>query len=329
MRAPSTNWREIIGEGEGPRFEQYGEQMVGIQRRTAARSGPGRALHRKQHLGLRAQLEVLPGLPAHARHGLFAAPRTYDALLRLSNGSGQRAPDRRPDVRGLSVRVLGVEGAGALGAPTAAQCFALINSAVFTFRTVDEFMGVVAAAERGPQGVLVHLVKRHGLLAGLQRVRGLMKGLGRTFSGFAREPFHSAAPIACGPYAAKVRLVPVGAAPAPAPDRDDWAADVTARLARGELRWELHLQFFVDESVTPIEDPTVEWPEAEAPFVPVARLVAPTQDPASADGAALAERVEAAVFDPWAALAEHRPLGEIMRARKVVYFASQRERGAA
>jgi hypothetical protein len=43
----------------------------------------------------------------------------------------------------------------------------------------------------------------------------------------------------------------------------------------------------------------------------------------------LASALEAAVFDPWHALVEHRPLGEVQRARKVVYFASQRQRGAA
>ena len=41
-----------------------------------------------------------------------------------------------------------------------------------------------------------------------------------------------------------------------------------------------------------------------------------------------AAEVEAAVFDPWQALAAHRPLGDVMRARKVVYFESQKGRGA-
>ena len=37
---------------------------------------------------------------------------------------------------------------------------------------------------------------------------------------------------------------------------------------------------------------------------------------------------EAQTFDPWNALAVHRPLGHIMRARKAAYFASQKARGA-
>jgi len=101
-----------------------------------------------------------------------------------------------------------------------------------------------------------------------------------------------------------------------------------ARLAKDELRWDLQLQFFVDAATTPIEDPTVVWPESESPFVTVARLVAPAQDPNSADGKSLAQQIEAGKFDPWIALAEHRPLGEIMRARKAAYFASQEARGA-
>jgi hypothetical protein len=322
MSDPSTEWREKVGADEETRFQKYGEQLVEIQRRTSTKSGPGRALHRKQHLGLRATVDVLADLPAHARHGLFATPRRFDAQVRLSNGSGQRGADKRPDVRGLALRVLGVEGAGALGAPATAQCFVMINSATFTFPTVDEFMGVVLAASRSPLAVVGHLVKQHGFCGGLGKARALGKGFGKPFAGFARETFHSAAPIACGPYAAKVRLVPVDAAETPAPSRDDWSSDVRARLATGPLRWNLDLQFFVDETTTPIEDPTVLWP---TPFITVARVEAPKQSP----DPALTDAIEAAVFDPWQALVEHRPLGEIMRARKVAYFASQRERAAA
>lgn len=96
------------------------------------------------------------------------------------------------------------------------------------------------------------------------------------------------------------------------------------RLRARPLTYAFELQFFVDEASTPIEDGSVDWPEAVAPFVSVARLTLPKQDPPGA----FAEQVEAATFDPWAALLDHRPLGELMRARKVVYYASQAERGA-
>ena len=60
----------------------------------------------------------------------------------------------------------------------------------------------------------------------------------------------------------------------------------------------------------------------------MARLTLPKQETTTEAARAFAAKVEAAVFDPWQALAAHRPLGDVMRARKVVYFASQKGRGA-
>jgi hypothetical protein len=96
------------------------------------------------------------------------------------------------------------------------------------------------------------------------------------------------------------------------------------RLATGSLTWNLELQFFVDEATTPIEDSGVAWPDAKTPIVTVGRLTLPRQ---GVDAAAA--EAEAARFDAWAGLAAHRPLGEVMRARKAAYFASQQGRNAA
>src|SRR5262245_19226472 len=110
--APSTEWRERVEDGEDARFAAYAERLAVAQKRRSERYGNGRALHRKPVMALRARLDVLGDLPAHARHGLFAAPCNYEALVRLSNGSLEVESDRKPDIRGFSVRVLGVEGAG-------------------------------------------------------------------------------------------------------------------------------------------------------------------------------------------------------------------------
>jgi len=325
MKAASTEWRETIGADEEAKFQQYGAKLVELARGNGA---TGRALHGNQRLGLRATFEVLGDLPAHARQGMFATPRRYDAQIRMSNGKAAHMPDQTPDIRGFAVRVLGVNGPGALGGTTDAQCFLFINSQTFTFPNAEAFMGVVTAAAKGNAAILRHLMKQHGFFGGFKHARALGKGLGKPFAGFARETFHSAAPIACGPYAVKLRIVPTGADAGPPVRKDDWTHDVTARLAKADVTWDFQLQFFVDDKTTPIEDATVLWPEAESPFVTVARLVAPKQDPHSADGKAIAQTIEAGKFDPWVALADHRPLGEIMRARKVAYFASQQARGA-
>ena len=324
---PSTAWKEVVADDEAERFAAYAAQFAELQKRKSHRFGTGRALHRKQLLALKASLVVLPNLPAHARHGLFARAGRHDAWVRLSNGGTDRAPDRRPDVRGFSIKVLEVKGPGALGhGDTWAQDFTLINQEVFAFPKSDEFVALVVAASRGGAALLRHMLRRYGFGA-LGRIRKMAATFKKPFKGFANEAVYSAAPIACGPYAVRVRLRPVNpGAPLPGASAD-WAADLRAHLAERVLGYELQLQFFVDEQRTPIEDASVNWSEEVAPYLTVARLSIAQQEFDSEAALLFAAQVEAAKFDPWEALAEHRPLGDVMRARKVVYFESQKGRG--
>jgi len=325
MAAPSTKWRERVGADEEMRHSLYAHEFAELQARKSARFGKGRALHRKQILGLEGHFEVLAGLPEPACHGLFAKPAEYDALVRLSNGGTDRQDDRKPDVRGFAIKVRGLSGTGALGSgPTNCQDFLLINHSAFAFAGADEFVGLVRNTVKGPRAVLRYLVGRYGLLGAMGKIRRFSRTFGKPFSGFASEPFHSAAPIACGPYAVRVRLLP-----AVAKTRrraGDWASEFLAHLNAGPLKFELQLQFFVDESSTPIEDASKDWPEDVAPYVTVGVLTLPPQDPESAKGKATAAAAENTAFDPWRALMAHRPLGEVMRARRVVYYESQKGR---
>jgi hypothetical protein len=323
VATPSTAWKERIGADEAQRHAGYARDFEQLQAAKSAKFGKGRALHRKQQLGLRGGFEVLSGLPDYARHGLFAAPGTYEAWVRLSNGGTDRQPDRKPDVRGFALKLRGVNGAGALGSgPTQSQDFLLINHPAFAFAGADEFVGLVKNLSKGPGALLGYLVSRYGFFGALALVKRFGKTFNAPFSGFATTCFHSAAPIACGPYAVRVRLLPASDEVRPGASAD-WAGDFLAHLTKGPLQFRLQLQFFVDEARTPIEDASVDWPEDVAPYVTVGVLTLPQQDPSSAAGRELAAIVEAAAFDPWCALMDHRPLGEVMRARKVVYFQSQ------
>ena len=325
---PSTEWRERVAPDEEERFARYGEQFVEFQRRRTQRYGNGRALHRRQVLALTARFEVLADLPEHARHGLFAAPATRDAWIRLSNASMSVRPDTVPDIHGFAIKVLGVAGPGALGGTTDEQNFALINLPSFQSGSSREFAGLIVALSHGTSAAFQHLVRTHGLIGGIRRARRGTALLKRRFTGYATEYFYSAAPIACGPYASRVRLRPA-AGDAAADVSAGWAADLRAHLAHGPVVYDVQLQFFTDEATTPIENAGVDWPESRAPFVTVARLTIPPQDFDGAAARDFATRVETAKFDPWNALMEHRPLGDVMRARKVVYYASQKERGVA
>ncbi len=323
---PSTDWQEQVASDEDERFARYAQGFADLQQKNTQKYGNGRALHRKQILALLGTFEVKDNLPDYARQGLFAKAATYKAWIRLSNGGPERVSDRRPDVRGFSFKVLGVHGQGALGQPTESQDFALINQPVFAFPKSDEFVQLVLALSAGGGAALKYLVKRYGFLGALKMVRKMAKTFGKPFQGFAVETFYSAAPIACGAYAARVRLVPYQSDASS--QGGDLSTDMLLRLEVASLRYDVQLQFFVDERQTPIEDASVDWPESVAPYVSVATLTLPVQKQDALSGE-LNKNIENAVFDPWCALAEHRPLGDVMRARKVVYFQSQKERGAA
>lgn len=323
MSTPSTEWKERFEPDEARRYAEAGRRLVEIQRGRSARFGIGRALHRKQRLALRGTLTVRDGLPEFARQGLFADPGAHDAWVRLSNGGMDKASDRAPDVRGFAIKVFGVSGRSALSeGPARSQDFLLINHSKFAFASSAEFVDFVVAAARGQGALLGHLLKRYGVIGGTLRLARMVKTIAKSFKGFACEPLFSAAPIACGPYAVRVRLEPMADnGPPDSAARDDWGTDVARRLLLHPLRWALQLQPYSDERRTPIEDASVDWP---TPYTTVATLEVPMQ----AVDEAFADEVEVARFDPWQALAAHRPLGDVMRARKVVYFASQQERGA-
>jgi catalase len=323
MAAPSTKWKEQITPDEAERHAGYARDFEQIQALKSAKYGKGRALHRKQQLGLHGTFEVLSDVPEHARHGLFARAATYPAWVRLSNGGTDRQADRKPDVRGFAIKVKGVNGPGALGSgATESQDFLLINHPAFAFAGADEFVGLVKSLTKGPGALLGYLISRYGFLGAMGMMKRFAKTFNAPFTGFATQPFYSAAPIACGPYAVRVRLQPASDEVTPGAAAD-WAGDFRGHLARGPLRFELQLQFFVDEARTPIEDASIDWPEDVAPYVTVGVLTLPPQETADAAGQALATTIESAAFDPWSALMAHRPLGEVMRARKVVYYQSQ------
>ncbi len=288
--------------------------ITGLQTRINERKGPGRAFHRKPVAALTGRLTVPGGLPEYAAQGLFAQPGEYDVVIRMSNGSIVPQADPVPDIRGFAFSVRGLEGPGALGGATDRQDFLLINWPAFGFRDSRDFAELVPAAARGQKALAQYLVAKHGVVGGPVEMLKQAASMARPFSGFATSDFHSCAPVAWGPYAAHVHVSPMGAGRNLMAWRD-WGADVRARLRDGSLRWHVEAQFYTDPKSTPIEDGRKPWGSAR-------QVVAMLEADALADS----DAVEADHFDPWSALVEHRPLGEIMRARKAAYYPSSRNR---
>jgi Catalase len=325
---PSTDWSESVSEDEAARHAAFAERIVAIQTKISAKSGPGRAFHRKQIAGVRGDFTVLdPGDPV-LQQGLFAQPQTLPCLIRISNGAMTSAADVIPDVRGFAISVRNVSGPGSLASTTDRQDFLLINRPVFGFRDSKGFADIVGPAARGQAELAKFLIDRDGPVGGPLELARLTRDFLRPFTGFATATFHSANPLRYGDYAVRIRLRPSGKESINPLAASGWRTDIAGRLRQRSLTWDFQVQLFVSEETTPIEDGSKNWSESVSPFHTVARVVIPQQDLNSVEATELDAEIERGRFDPWSGLAMHRPLGEIMRARKVAYYPSQQARDA-
>jgi hypothetical protein len=87
------------------------------------------------------------------------------------------------------------------------------------------------------------------------------------------------------------------------------------------------VQFYVDDERTPIEDTSVPWKPQNAPFVMVAQLRIPSCDLDNPLTNELSDKINQLSFSPWHTTEDHRPLGNVMRARRVAYQVSSELRG--
>ena len=324
---PSKDWKETIPADEAERFERHAQTLAGLQRDRAKKAGStSRALHAKQHAGLRAELEVLE-VPEHLRVAVFAKPKKYQAYVRFSNGSGASVSDKQPDLRGIAIKLLDVPGKKLIPGmeDESTQDLLFLNAPFLAFRTVEEFVFFMQASTT-PALLPLRLIGHFGFSA-----FGLIKRLlasARAVPSLATETYFTVAPIRFGDYAARLSLSPAqknaGAQPSA-----NLREEIEGRVRKAPLAWDLRAQLFVSDDKTPIEDTSVPWSEADSPLIPLAKLTIPVQNPASDEGKKLFELVETLAFDPWHACVELRPLGAAMRARSPAYRESQKARQAA
>jgi hypothetical protein len=288
----------------------------------------------KIHAGLMAEFQVLPDVPEYARIGVFSEPRVFPTVVRFSNGESFNAPDKQPQPRGIAIKLVGVPGPKLLEDQKEAvtqDFLATSHSVTSTVRNVAQF---IAFMESNIEAEHAHLpLQLPFILArklGVSETARILIALVRTVvfgkvSSLATEHYFSPAPIKFGPYAVKFTVRPSDGTRRASEHRptDDFLREELAdRLRSGDLSFEFVLQFYVDDRFTPIEDSSVPWEPEHAPFVTVARLRIPQCDLSDPRTKALSEAVNRLSFRPWHATEDHRPLGNVMRARKVAYQVS-------
>lgn len=271
-----------------------------------------RDAHRKTHGCVNATFEVLPGLAPALAHGLFANAATYPATIRFSNGSGQHQDDHDGDARGFAIKLRNVPGRKILRDEEDAttQDFLLINSPVFFVRNAADYVSFQEAVSSGAAWKFFlnpfHLFHETLIARSIQN-RKVTNPLG--------VRYWSTTPSRLGTGQMKFSVRPCeGQVFEDASDTYDLLREnMATHLKNQEACFDFEVQLRTDPAAMPIEDPTIEWDEVEAPFVKVARITIAKQRPEEG------EACEILSFTPWHSLPEHRPLGGISRVRLDVY----------
>lgn len=305
-----------------------------ILKRTAEDYGHAvRSVHAKAHGILKAKMIVRDNLPAELAQGLFSRSGNYDVYMRMSTNAGDILPDAIALPRGLAMKVVGVEGPRLSDAAGSTQDFVMVNGPVFQAPNAEKFLGnlkmLAKTTDRmeGTKEVLSSVLQT--VNKGLEAV-GISSPAVQSLGGAPNvdplgETYFSVTPFRYGDYVAKFRLKPVSVGLTELMGREiDTSVSENAirETVQAEMRdiraqWEFQVQLCRNIEDQPIEDPTVEWDETDAPFVTVAIVSAGPQDSWSDEK--VDEVDERMRFSVWTGLAAHQPLGNINRARKAPY----------
>ena len=294
-----------------------------------------RDAHAQPHGCVTGTFEVQGGLDPRYRQGVFREPgRRYKAWVRFSNGT--QADDTAPDARGMAIKLLGVPGMKALDQPVQlsretpdfvirrrdeperkTQDFVMVNYHTFFLRTVEEYEEFfdfqdanrpIAYFFAGPPWRWRLHELYHGAHMLFQRVPSPLATQYYSMSAYkfgTRNAKFSAQP--CAPPTQKM----------PRKRGPNYLREALVRdLRAGDACFTFLVQLQDPTKNMPIEDPTVEWDEHDSPYFPVATLRIPAQEFSNDAQNRFCETLQ---FAPWHALLEHRPVGSLNRARKVVY----------
>ncbi|MDR6100056.1 catalase [Agrobacterium larrymoorei] len=325
---------ETVRDKEPETISGLIEQFDTILETTAKNYGHAvRSVHAKAHGIIEAEMVVKPGLPQELAQGLFAMPGTHKAFMRLSTNAGDILPDAVSLPRGMALKVLDVQGQRLTDAEGSTQDFVMVNGPVFQAPNAEKFLSSLKLLAKTTDKMEGTKVVMSSVLQtvnkGLEAV-GVSSPAIQSLGGAPDvdplgETYFSVTPFRYGDYVAKFRLRPVS------PDltkRTGTEIDVSVRedaireTVQAEMQethgvWEFQVQLCRDLEKQPIEDPTVEWKEDDAPFITVATITARPQDSWSDEKVQKVD--EEMRFSVWTGLADHQPLGNINRARKETY----------
>lgn len=302
----------------------------------------GRGTHTKG-ICARATFEVFDirrkvadqALASRLAQGIYARPGVYPATVRFANAASTFASDRSPDLRALSFSV----NVAPEGTKPNYQDYSLQSNPTFPINDAHTFavlMGVLSAGGPKQQIKAIAALSIPDLFRFFKAALiGKLQTHGKT-SAYQQMRYWSTVPFRNGPAdAVKYSTIPSPENPAHALDQgpDDLQSELIRHLNHDERMssWDFALQLLDSGSMTHwgmrkpasfwVENATVQWNEAQAPFHVVGRL---TLLPESI---LPIEECEPRFIDVTTnSTPDTQPLGSVNRARWAAEFASRKVR---
>jgi hypothetical protein len=327
-------------------IEEIAKKSLLMQANAAAKQQ--RSLCRGTHakgVCARAQFEIFdaalgrePALARRLAKGIFAKPAVYPAVVRFANADASVNSDFKPDVRSLSLSVdLAREGPEDLDAKPGRQDFSMQNATTLPINDSPAFVATISVlTASNPVRALWSLPFRDKLRV----VRTLALAEMQTrqaIKPYQQLRYWSTVPFRHGPTdVVKFSAIPLPDNPAQALQRSNpkGLQDELIRHLREDGRtsgFNFAVQFLDAEKMTYwgkhcdadfwIENASVEWNEAEAPFHTIARLTLLRNAQLSPEAS------DAVYFDVTGnSTSDSKPVGSINRARWHAEVASRKAR---
>lgn len=296
-----------------------------------------RDAHAKSHGVLRGELHVYPNLPEHLAQGVFREARTYPVIIRLSSAPGAIGSDKQSTNKGMAMKLIGVPGEKFLTdkKDEVTQDFLMVNDTIIPTGDIKSYHDMQLKLEQlahTPEGFQQAMSTVARVATKVLNAVGIEPDINPLGPGdqnhhLLGETYHTLGAIRYGDYVAKISAAPLSAnvqaltgQPVDVQEDGTWRDLVVDFFSNQSAEYELRAQLSTDLQTMPVEDASVEWPEAHSPYQPIGKIVIPAQDAYSPARRVFADDVLS--FNPFHCLPAHQPLGSINRARLKAYESS-------
>lgn len=271
-----------------------------------------------------AKFTVESNLADEYRAGVFAEPgKSYDAIIRFSSALGP-AGDNEKDARGMAIKLFGVTGTKLLAdqANALTHDFLHINAPIFPAKNARDFAGIVSI-KTDPKNVVKFLLESPISRAlALKALYDLSKGNPNNGKSLLAMQFFSQTAYL---FQSESLKSPVKFSSRPCGFIEERKLDGTSGELRNDLQQRLNeedacfafsMQFYKEGMGFEVENGMNEWRESKSPFIKFATIKIPKQNFLTDEKLRYCDALS---FQPWHALDNHRPIGNINRTRRIVY----------